>query len=239
MLASDQPHLRVLGGFELRIGEDEVPLPKSAQRVLGFLAVRRSSMRREPLAGHLWPFSTQNKAQASLRTALWRLRRAHPCLVTSTHDAVRVHDELDTDLQATAALAHQLVELPAGHTVATDPLRLLERDLLPDWDEDWVLLERERVRQLRIHALEALSRRLTGAGRFAAAIEAAYTAIAAEPLRESSRMVLIEAHLAEGNRSAAARELAQYRQLLNDELGLEPSQELELLGRRSRSVSSV
>ena len=33
-------------------------------------------------------------------------------------------------------------------------------DLLPGWYDDWVIFERERIRQWLLHALEGLSRRL-------------------------------------------------------------------------------
>jgi DNA-binding SARP family transcriptional activator len=51
-------------------------------------------------------------------------------------------------------------------------------------------------------------------------------AVAGEPLRESARSALIEAHLAERNVGAALREYEAFRQLLHDELGLEPSPDL-------------
>lgn len=130
---------------------------------------------------------------------------------------------------------------PSGRDHLPDSADLLTDDILPGWDEDWLQLERERHRQLRIHALEALSRRLTAAGRFGAAIDVAYRAIAAEPLRESAWCALIRAHLAEGNRSVASHQLGEYRRLLADELGLDPSEAIEALltpatdGRRSRA----
>ncbi len=102
-------------------------------------------------------------------------------------------------------------------------LALLEEDLLPGWDEEWLIVERERMRQLRIHALEALSIRLREQSRFGEAIDAALSAVAAEPLRESAQIALIEAYLAEGNVSEAARQKDAYRVLLDVELGLEPS----------------
>ena len=53
-------------------------------------------------------------------------------------------------------------------------LAALKGEILPDWYDDWLLLERERIRQLRLHALEAIRcTRLTAAGRFGEAIEAA------------------------------------------------------------------
>jgi DNA-binding SARP family transcriptional activator len=99
----------------------------------------------------------------------------------------------------------------------------LARDLLPDWYDDWVVLERERFRQLRLHALEALCRRLTEAGRFGAAVQAGLAAVAGEPLRESAHRILIQAHLAEGNPGEAVRQYHLYRRLLAGELAIEPS----------------
>jgi len=64
---------------------------------------------------------------------------------------------------------------------------VLSADLLPDWYDDWVLLEAEDWRQLRLHALEALAGRLIALGRWGEAANAAGAAVRAEPLRESAR----------------------------------------------------
>lgn len=95
--------------------------------------------------------------------------------------------------------------------------------LLPDWYDDWVTVERERFRQLRLHALEALAARYVELGRFAEAVEMAQLAVTAEPIRESAHRVLIEAHLPEGNTGEALRQYHLFRELLNEELGLSPS----------------
>jgi DNA-binding SARP family transcriptional activator len=102
----------------------------------------------------------------------------------------------------------------------------------PGWYDDWVLLERERVRQRLLHALEALSRQLAGAGRCAEAVEAAMMAVTAEPLRESAQRVLIQAHLAEGNWVEGRRTLEAYRDVLDRELGVQPDPELAALLRQ-------
>jgi DNA-binding SARP family transcriptional activator len=100
---------------------------------------------------------------------------------------------------------------------------LLADDLLVGWYDDWVLLERERLRQLRLHALEVLSGQLLAAGNGPAAVEAALAAVAVEPLRESAHRAVIRAHLAEGNRAEALRQRDQLRHLLRLELGVKPS----------------
>ena len=105
----------------------------------------------------------------------------------------------------------------------------LSRDFLPGWYEDWVLLESEDWRQLRLHALEALAGRLTAAGRFGEAALAAHGAIRADPLRESARACLIRVHLTEGNRSEALREFERFSHILKAELGLTPTPQLRRL----------
>ncbi len=97
------------------------------------------------------------------------------------------------------------------------------------WYEDWLVFERERFRQLQLHALEALSRLLAASGRFAEAVESGLAAVAAEPLRESAHRCLINAYLAEGNAGEAIRQFVRYRDLLRAELDLAPSEQMELL----------
>jgi DNA-binding SARP family transcriptional activator len=221
------PTLHILGGFELRIGGQAVLLPANGRRVLACLALAGPAMRRDALAGRVWTWSSQARAQANLRNALWRIRRVDRRVVEADNDEVRLGGDVAVDLRASAQHARKLIERPAAcaaHAAGTAvQASLLEADILPDWDDDWVLLERERHRQLRIHGLEALSHGLADAGRFAQAVDAAYAAIAAEPLRESAHAALISAYLAEGNRAEAARQFAAYERLIDEELGLPPS----------------
>ncbi len=102
-------------------------------------------------------------------------------------------------------------------------LRQFGEDLLPDWYEDWVLVERERFRQLRLHALEAMCRRLADAGSYALALEAGLAAVAAEPLRESAQRLVVGVHLAEGNLGEALRQYDRYARHLADACGATPS----------------
>jgi DNA-binding SARP family transcriptional activator len=219
--------LRILGGFGVWIGGHTVALPSNSQRVLGYLAVTCAEARRDVLAGRLWGWTSQARAQANLRTALWRIRRASPTLVAGRRYVVRIGTDVDVDFPQMMAQAHRLIDSPSASTdLLATPLRLLEGDLLPGWDEDWLLVDRERHRQLRMHALEALSRHLVESGEYGRAVDAAYAAIAVEPLYESAHAALIRAHLAEGNRTEAIRQFTAFRRMLYDETGLAPSPRL-------------
>ena len=130
------------------------------------------------------------------------------------------------DLREASAQAYRLIDGSAGDDVSFAGFRLTG-ELLPDWYDDWLLIEREKYRQLRLHALEALAVRLTSLARYGEAAETALNAIAGEPLRESAHRVLIGVHLAEGNPSEALRHYRLFRDLLLGEIGLTPSAQLE------------
>jgi DNA-binding SARP family transcriptional activator len=212
--------LRLLGGFELACSGRTLPLPLAAQRLLAFLGLRRHPLLRSHVAATLWVDSSEHRSQASLRSTLWRINQASHDLVEAGRSHIALGQTVDLDVQAMASKAHALI---AGHNYSPDDETNLVDDLLPDWYDDWVVWERERLRQLRLHALEALALRLMRAGRHGEAVEVSQTALRDEPLRESVHRVLILVHLAEGNPAEALRQYRLYEHLMGSELNVEPS----------------
>jgi DNA-binding SARP family transcriptional activator len=223
--------LSVLNGFELRVGEAVLVVPANVERVLAFLAVRERPQLRSTVAATLWMDTTDDRAAASLRTALWKTRHAHEDCVVVMGTYLALGPFIEVDLAKLIDQARRLLAANDELYEADTDTDTLVGDLLPDWDEDWIVFERERLRQLRVHALEALCRRLTARGRHAEAINAGLAAVEAEPLRESAQRVLIGAHLAEGNICEARRQFRLYGRLLREDLGLEPSAGLRALVR--------
>lgn len=226
--------LRLLGGFELGCGESTLELPGSAQRLVAVLALSDQPMHRASIAGRLWLDACEERAAASLRSTLWRIRRCTvglPVVESSSHH-LRLAAGVVVDVSAMTRLALALI----GEGDREDVLDVSDRDLsgvlLPGWYEDWVLFERERLQQLQIHALEALAQRLTIRGRYGEAVQAGLAAVQREPLRESAHRTLISVHLAEGNVADAFRQYGTYERLLEGELGLEPSPQIRQLFQR-------
>jgi DNA-binding SARP family transcriptional activator len=223
--------LSLLDSFELTCDGDDVPLPLSAQRLLAFLALHPRPLLRGYIAGALWPDTSEERAHASLRSALWRLRRPGRRLTQARDGRLGLDAAVTIDVRELDELAHRILERDGSRALADPASELigLSGDLLPDWYDDWVLVEREHVRQLRLHALEALCDRLLEAGSYAEAAEAALAVIATDPLRESAHRALIRVHLAEGNIGDALRQYAFFRRLSTQLLGLDPSAEMEQL----------
>jgi DNA-binding SARP family transcriptional activator len=201
----------------------------SAQRLLAFVALHDHPLLRVFVAGSLWTDSSDVRAAASLRSSLWRLHRPGLQLICASATHLRLAAEVNVDIRRGFELAHRLLDGTADfETIRADDVPL-DGELLPDWYEDWVLFERERFRQIGLHALEALADRLIAVGRLGPALEAALAAVRREPLRESAHRVLIRVHLAEGNSGEALRQYELCRRLLQERLGLEPSPQLDEL----------
>ena len=120
----------------------------------------------------------------------------------------------------------QVILHDASYVSADRTLLCSRGEVLPGWYDDWVIFERERLRQLRLHALDALAERFTAQGRYADALEVAMESVRIEPLRESANRMIIAIHLAEANAAEALRHYQFFRDLLRTELGLEPSARL-------------
>jgi DNA-binding SARP family transcriptional activator len=231
----DQASLRVclLGGFRFQADGASILLPDRAQRLMAFLALRGRPVRRSVAAEALWPAVTEDRASSSLRSALARLSPIVRAGVVATTKEIGISPEVAVDLDHSKELATRLAlaTRPPSSDFASDvdDIDALSSELLPGWYDDWVVIEAEDWRQVRLHALDVLAGRLCEQRRYANAAMAALAAVQADPLRESPRAALIRVHLAEGNPSEALREFTNYEQLLRLELGIEPTQHLRRL----------
>ena len=221
--------LRLVGGFEVRDRGEPVELPLTAQRLLAFLALQERPMQRAWVASRLWLDTSEERAFASLRSAIWRVKQSQLPLLRTPDTRLALDPDVQIDLAAALRLARLLRSDEPDVDVRLDDLGPLRGEVLPDWYDDWLVMERETHRQLRLHALEALANRLSGAARYGEAIEAALAAVAAEPLRESAHRTLCRVYLAEGNATEALRHAQLYRELLLTQLGLSPSPEFEAI----------
>lgn len=215
----------LMGAFSFRVQGQGVQLPRAAERVVAFLGLQHSPVSRHRLAGELWPDSSEERSLGSLRSALWRLRQLAGQLVVVGDVQLRLSagTELDTDVLSDQS--HRLVDRGDVDVAMIDSAQF-GNELLPGWYDDWVVFERERLRQLSLHGLEALSRRHSADGRHADAVESAWRAISLEPLRESAHAALVDAHLAESNVCEAVRRYRAFAEMLHAELGVEPGSEL-------------
>lgn len=215
--------LRLLGDFGLTIEGVDHPVPPASQRVIALVALAERPVRRARACATLWPDSTAGRARANLRSALWRVPDSDVATVLSTSSThIGLADGVDVDYRTTVVSA---LDWTRGRP-ARKPLELwtaLDAELLPDWEDAWLVVERERFRHLSLLARDAIAETLCADGRYGEAIHIGLGTIRSDPLRESAHRLVARAHAALGNVADAIRQCVDYEAMLAAELGVRPS----------------
>jgi DNA-binding SARP family transcriptional activator len=222
-----QRRVSVLGSFTLTADGATVPLGVDSRRLVAYLAVHPRPQERTSLAADLWPGVPIDAAVRLLGDAATAVDV--PELFAEEEDEggpLALAADVEVDLADALGLVRALPDIPTSH----DPdISLLSADILPGWTASWIAVERERFRQLRLHALEERSLRLTSADRYTDAVAIAKSAVQTAPSRESARRALIEAYLGQGDIAAAVAEFDDYQELLRSSVGGPASTGLEAL----------
>jgi len=217
--------LRLLDGFDLARDGQSVPLPLASQRLVAFLALHHRPLLRLYVAGSLWLDMDERRSCANLRSALWQLRRRVPSAVDASVTHVRLGRAVAVDVHELVGSVRGVLDgSQATESALIDELRL-GGDLLPDWYDEWLEAERELLRQLRLHAIEAEAGRALLEDRPADALDLAISALRTAPMRESLHELVIRGHLAQGNRHEAMSHHRSYSRRMAH-LGLTPSAQI-------------
>jgi DNA-binding SARP family transcriptional activator/alpha-beta hydrolase superfamily lysophospholipase len=229
--------LKLFGGFQARL-EPGLPLTlptRKAQALLAYLVLRPDPpAHRDSLAALLWPDRTDDQARASLRHAVYELRRAlagSSGVLKTEGDTVAVDAGLvDLDVAAfTRLLAEDTPEalrqaaalyrgeLLAGFGVSEEP-----------W-EAWLRQERERLREQVGEGLARLLAHQRKAYQLEAAVRTAAQLLALDPLQEPVHRTLMRLQGQLGQRGAALRQYQHCVSVLRSELGVEPEAETRQL----------
>ena len=222
--------LTLLGGFQGRLGAGAaVTLPtRKAQALLAFLALPSGRAHpREKLASLLWGGVREPQARRGLRQALFTLRKAvatEPTALLIAGETVALNPiSVDVDV---AEFERGIAEgAPAALERATSLYRgdLLEGLALQEAPfEEWLLAERERLRELALEALAKLLRHQRATGATESAVQTALRLLALDPLQEPVHRAVMRLYVQLGRRASALRQYQVCLGVLQRELGVEP-----------------
>jgi DNA-binding SARP family transcriptional activator len=232
--------LRLLGGFSLAF-EGELVTAVDAPRLQSLLAhlVLEPGIRhpRERLASLFWPESEASQSRTNLRQALHHLRRALPesdrfleaeaRVVRWRADAPVWLDvaEFET-LVARAGEAREAGETNDEREALEGAVALYAGDLVPDCYDDWIVPERQRLRESFLGAAERLTELLELERDYRSAVPWARRVLDEDPLNEQSCRRLMRLYALCGDRAAALRVYHGYATSLAREAGVEPGAEI-------------
>jgi TolB-like protein/two-component SAPR family response regulator len=230
--------LTVLGGFAaIHLDRSVEVSGKKNQALLAYLALHPGKkLTRAKLADLFWGDRHEAQARSSLRQSLAVLRRdlagiEPPPLAVDSDTVTLDGSAVSTDVAALEQLAT---------SDSTEELRqaaqLYQGDLLDGLAvhdpafEEWLRLERGRLREVAVEAMMRLMIRLSGTE----AIAMGQRLVALDPLREASHHALIQIYAAQGQFDQAIRQHHSYQDVLRRELNLAPSARFETLYREIR-----
>jgi TolB-like protein len=225
--------LRLLGGFELKLAGQAVELPGQKDRaLLAVLALQPGvTHSRDKLASLFWGDHGDQQARDSLKHALTRLRQclqsADPPPIVADRQSVRLDA---TGMTIDVAAFERLLD--DGAPEALEQAAALYRgDLLDGFGlrdptfEDWLLVERQRMRQRAEEALTMLLSQSLVAGARDRAAAAARRLLSLDPLREAACRALMHIHAERAETAQALKLYETLRDRLQRELGVKPETE--------------
>ncbi|WP_036218288.1 AfsR/SARP family transcriptional regulator, partial [Calidithermus chliarophilus] len=192
--------LRLLGQPSLTGQGRTAGLERKPAALLAYLALEGPT-RRTRLAGLLWPGLDEGPARNNLRQALFNLRRFEGLLQGG--DPLQLGPGVESDV----ALLQERAAAPRPDDPPQAQGELLEGHDYDDCPEfgEWLLHERERLRELRREALGLLCERLEREGGLAEALSWAQRLLEADPISEASHRRVMRLHYLLGDRAAALR----------------------------------
>jgi predicted ATPase/DNA-binding SARP family transcriptional activator len=209
-------------------GVDVTPDGNLQRRLLALLVLRRGHIVTVDAAVDvLWPTKPPRDPVSALHTHLFRLRRGLPeGLIQSTAEGYRLDPGLlDVDAERLAAAVRDGASADPAVLAQVDAI--LERwhgPAYPELDDvDDGYTEAVRLGELRTRAREVWAERRLASGDTDGLVAALAALADAEPLRERPRALLMAALAAAGRQVEALRVYDDFRRLLGDELGIEPS----------------
>jgi DNA-binding SARP family transcriptional activator/tetratricopeptide (TPR) repeat protein len=242
-IPDSRPILRIRLFGQLELEWDDTPLapPRSpgARFLLAFLVTQAGrSFSRDPLAGTFWSDRPDLRARRALSQALWQIRRAlGPAAadrLVAGREAVTFHLLPDDwlDVEEFQATVHKYTGTQKARTLPiplstcllelSEAVTLYRADFLQECYDDWALLERERLWELYLDALQTLIAAHKRRGEYEEALANAQKLVAADPLRESAHQELMRLYHLLGRDRAALEQYETLCQVLADEMGAEP-----------------
>ena len=210
--------LALLGGFELTVDGRPCELGRGPSRIVALLALHPDGLSRPAAAARLTPHLEPGSQVASLRKQLARLRARAPAdLLEEDGPTLRLASRVSVDVPEAEALASRVAGR-AGVAPGTDVGARLARELLPGWDDDWVIPFRAGLTDRLLNALEVYARELEASGDRDGALATVHHMLKADPLWEGAVGVQLEIYRAQAR--------------LRDALDTEPSPELRELAAR-------
>jgi DNA-binding SARP family transcriptional activator/tetratricopeptide (TPR) repeat protein len=226
---------RLLGALEVELNGAVIDSPASQRpwALFAYLALAPRPVSRAEVASRFWPDVLDQSARASLRSALWVLRRQLGDALEV--DGERVGLRSEPGLWVDVREFERLADDDGGDAAAA--LALCRGDLLEGLEDDWAVSARDRHRERVVELLEELALAAERRGEGREAIELTRRQIDQDRFDEEVHRRLIARLDRAGDRAGAIRTYRTLAERLRRELGVAPSARTRELVERLRAAT--
>lgn len=223
------------------VGESRLHGPQGKLTLAMLALEHRRPVSRDELADELWPEVLPSSYEVSVKVLISKIRSvrevAPDLRLEGTVGYYQLHVQRGTTIDvelaterihaSEAAFRDGDIEAAAADGLVAS--MIASRPFLSGFDGPWAAAWRVRLIDVRLRALDLLSRVWLEKGEPDQAGRDAEAILRIDPYREDAYRTLIRAHLARGDRASAARAYASCAGLLAADLGVEPTAETRAL----------
>lgn len=237
-------NVSLLGAPRLKLSETSVRMKRrKSLALLSYLVMKRQTIARDTLAALLWGDHEHERARSELRIALWEINKTlgEDWLIVN-RDSVQVNPdkpvfvdvhEFRREAEAPHAHPHHAAEIcvaclphyEAAYKLYTDDfLAGFSIAGCPEFD-DWQLLEAESLRQNYWNILQKLVWGNCALQELKSGIRYTQRWLELDSFNEEAHRWLMALQAWGGNKAGVVQQYQLCQQILNDELGVQPSDE--------------
>ena len=244
--------IKLLGTLLIEEGEQPSPMMGRSKQcaLLAYLIIKQQPQRRESVADLLWESTTTAQSLSRLRTLLKRMRKMMPDLIVSRQSlAFQMDDKTTIDLyqlEEGLNIQDRLSDDINAVRQVDEALTFYQGDLLSEFHladaprfNEWLLLEREKLRQRVTHAYDKVCLAYMEQEAWAKGVATAQRWLALDDLDEAALQYLLQFLAASGQIKVAWQQYEFSRQRLWQELGVEPEPETIRLGQQLQQLQAT
>jgi len=246
-------HISLFGKFNVQ-DECQNPIALDAhklQELFSYLLLNQDRPHhRERLASLLWADNSTVQSKKYLRQALWQLRNTLDDNRKPENDLLVIDDEW-VRFNQDASFQLDVDDFEAAYTyvqdtpgsliddstapILKDAISLYRGDLLEGWYQDWCLYPRERLQAMYLSMLHKLMGYCETHKEYQAGINYGQMVLHYDRAQERIHQQLMRLYYLSGDRSLALRQYQTCVAMLDEELGVLPSRQTEILYRQMQA----
>lgn len=232
--------IRTLGKVQIKVSDHVVTgsdwQVQTARDLFLLLLAHPEGLTKEAIGAIFWEDSTTSELKLRFKNTMYRLRHAagKDAILFQGDDVYLFNREMDYEYDAETFLKEiaqaekaETSEKRAAHYQSA--LRFYRGPYLPELDDEWVIIERERLYQIHMDALLKLAEMAENARNYEKALEFCQRALKEDSCQEDAHRISMRVYAAMGKRALVVRQYEMCRQALMSEVDAPPSYQTQSL----------